>query len=208
MSSDSSFASRKTALAGATRAASSARRAASAEHVLVHVEDVDERLGGEQAQLADRFEVDGCRGERRPGIQRLLRFDRGLEHDRLDPLGLEFLLVAGDRLLEGLQVGEHELGVDRLEVALGVDAAVDVHDVGVGEAAHDLARSRRPRGCWRGTCCRAPPPRSRPSRCRRCRRTTPGAGRMRSLVKISASTFSRGSGRLTTPTFGSIVANG
>ncbi len=34
------------------------------------------------------------------------------------------------------------------------------------------------------------------------------AGRMRSLPKISASFASRGSGRFTTPTFGSIVANG
>ena len=34
------------------------------------------------------------------------------------------------------------------------------------------------------------------------------AGRIRSLPKISASTLSRGSGRFTTPTFGSIVANG
>ncbi len=34
------------------------------------------------------------------------------------------------------------------------------------------------------------------------------AGRIRSLPKISASLFSRASGRFTTPTFGSMVANG
>ena len=58
--------------------------------------------------------------------------------DGIRLLALDLLLDARDRLLEGLQVGEHQLGVDRLEVVLRVDVALDVHDVVVGEAAHDL----------------------------------------------------------------------
>ena len=40
--------------------------------------------------------------------------------------------------LDGREVGEQQLGVDGLDVALGVDVAVDVHHVLVLEAAHDV----------------------------------------------------------------------
>jgi hypothetical protein len=49
------------------------------------------------------------------------------------------LLQARDGLLQRLQVGEDQLGGDRLDVGGGVDVAVDVHDVRVVEHAHDLA---------------------------------------------------------------------
>ena len=68
------------------------------------------------------------------------------------------LLQPRQRLLEGLQVGEDQLGVDRLDVVRGVDPAVDVHDVGVGEHPDHLADRVGSRGCWRGTCCRGPAP--------------------------------------------------
>ena len=54
----------------------------------------------------------------------------------LDP---RLLLEARDGLLEGLQVGEDQLGVDRLDVRARRDLAVDVHHVAVLEGAHDLA---------------------------------------------------------------------
>ena len=41
-------------------------------------------------------------------------------------------------LLDGGEVGERQLGVDRLDVRDRVDAARDVHDVVVDEAAHDV----------------------------------------------------------------------
>ena len=43
------------------------------------------------------------------------------------------------RVLDGLQVGEDQLGVDRLDVVGGADLAVDVDDVRVAERADDLA---------------------------------------------------------------------
>ena len=39
---------------------------------------------------------------------------------------------------DGLEVGEHELGLDRLDVGDRVERAGDVDDVLVLEAAHDL----------------------------------------------------------------------
>ena len=45
----------------------------------------------------------------------------------------------GKRVLDGLQVGEDQLGVDRLDVVGRVDLAVDVDDVRVAERADDLA---------------------------------------------------------------------
>jgi hypothetical protein len=54
-------------------------------------------------------------------------------------LGADLLLEAGDRLLEGLDVREDQLGRDGLDVRRRVDASVHVHDVRVRERARDLA---------------------------------------------------------------------
>ena len=43
------------------------------------------------------------------------------------------------RLLDRLQVGKRQLGVNHLDVALGIDAIGDVSDVLVLEAAHDVS---------------------------------------------------------------------
>ncbi len=100
-----------------------------------------------------------------------------------------------------------QLGVDRLEVVLRVDGALDVHDVVVGEAAHDL-RDRVGLADVREELVAEPltlvAPRTMPA----MSTNDTVAGRMRSEWKTSASFSSRGSGRLTTPMFGSIVANG
>ncbi|GAA3220338.1 hypothetical protein GCM10020256_26270 [Streptomyces thermocoprophilus] len=112
--------------------------------LLVDVEDVEERLGGEQVQVVQEFGAlaaldDAVREERVALLQDLL----GLL-DRLD-LGRDVLLDPGllleprQDLLDGLQVGEDQLGVDRLDVVLRRDLAVDVDDVLVLEGADDLA---------------------------------------------------------------------
>lgn len=77
--------------------------------------------------------------ERRAGLEDLLRLlDRG-EHRDLLLLEAGLLLEARDLLLDGLQVREDQLRVDRLDVVLGRDLAVDVDDVLVLEGADDLA---------------------------------------------------------------------
>ena len=63
-----------------------------------------------------------------------------LAASRLVAAGL--LLQPRDRLLDGLQVGQDQLGLDRAEVGLRVHLAVDVGDVLVAEDARDLADRR------------------------------------------------------------------
>lgn len=54
-------------------------------------------------------------------------------------LDARLLLEARQDLLDGLEVGEDQLGVDGLDVVPGRDLAVDVDDVLVLEGADDLA---------------------------------------------------------------------
>src|SRR5699024_956045 len=49
------------------------------------------------------------------------------------------LLQAGYRPFQGLQIGQDQLGVDRLDVPAGLDTAADVGDVDVLEDPNDLA---------------------------------------------------------------------
>ena len=72
-------------------------------------------------------------GEQRvAGLEDLLGGDGVVQQRLLGLLALDLLLEARHGLLEGLQVGEDQLGVDRLDVVAGADLAVDVHDVVVG----------------------------------------------------------------------------
>ena len=119
------------------------------------------------------------------------------------------LLQPGQRLVDGLQVGQDQLGVDRLDVVLAARPGPRRAPRPGRRRRGSPGRSRRPRGCWRGTCCPGPAPSLAP-------RTMPGdvdeatpsparpsrAGRARPARR------SRASGTPTTPTFGSIVANG
>ena len=108
------------------------------EDLLVDVKHIDKRLRGQQPEFANRLGVEARRRERLTVVQKLLCGERGLQHDRLGALRLDFLLEADDRLLEGLQVGENELGIDGLHVGGRVDFAVDVHDIRIGESTDDL----------------------------------------------------------------------
>ena len=51
---------------------------------------------------------------------------------------LRLLLERGDALLQALEIGEHQLGLDRLDVGDRIDLALDMDDVAVLEAAHDV----------------------------------------------------------------------
>jgi len=76
---------------------------------------------------------------RRASGEDLVRLLRGLED--LDAVLVEprLLLQTRQCLLDGLQVGEDQLGVDDLDVVLGVDLALDVDDVRVAEDPDHLA---------------------------------------------------------------------
>ena len=51
---------------------------------------------------------------------------------------VRFLLESGDALLEALQIGEHQFGLDRLGVGDRIDAALDMGDVAFLEAAQHM----------------------------------------------------------------------
>mgnify|MGYP001377253430 CR=1 FL=1 len=115
--------------------------------VLVHVHDVKDFLGGDEAEALEHFLLLGIVDL--DGAGRLAAFERGLELlEHLVAghlLGLAALggsLGLGERALDGLEVGEHQFRGDDLDVADGIDGARDVDDVlaagGFGEAADDL----------------------------------------------------------------------
>jgi hypothetical protein len=45
---------------------------------------------------------------------------------------------SGDALFQAFEIGEHQLGLDGLDVGDRIDAAFDMGDVAVLEAAHDM----------------------------------------------------------------------
>ena len=65
-------------------------------------------------------------------------FEQGGEAQGFLVAGAGFLDFAGVDALDGGEVGQGEFGDDGLDVGDGVDAAVDVDDVGVVEAADDV----------------------------------------------------------------------
>ena len=110
---------------------------------IVHVEHVDERLGAHQVQVVDGVLVEaafaGGLVDGLTGFEDLLGLLDGVHVGRLDLLAAQILLQLRQRVLDGLQVGEDELGVDGVDVVGRVDLAVDVDDVVVFEGAYDLA---------------------------------------------------------------------
>ncbi len=217
-SSDSNFASRNTESAGATRARSRAWSSAVGQARVVGVEHVDERLGGEQAELAQdlRRRAGGVEALAR-GEQRLARAEDLLgelgdrEHGGVGLLAADLLLQPRHGLLQGLQVRQDQLGVDGLDVVGRVDAAGDVDHVVVGEGAHHLADrvgladvgqelvaqalalARALDDARR--CPRTTPSRARSARTRTGRTARPGAGRAAAPRRRSARWSRTGSSR-------------
>ena len=83
-------------------------------------------------------------------------------------LGLFF--ERDDALFEAFEIGQHQLGLDRLDVADRIDVAFDMGDVAILEAAHDMGDGVAFADIGRETGCRAPRPWRRRARGRRCRR--------------------------------------
>ena len=109
----------------------------------VDVADVEHRLGGQQLRALERL----CfLGILRLGQPRRLdcaqQLERLAEHRGLD---LRFLVAllrlldeVGDAPLEAVEVGQHQLGLDRLGVGDRIDPALDMGDVAALEAAQHM----------------------------------------------------------------------
>ena len=74
-----------------------------------------------------------------PGVEHLLGLLGRGQHGCARLVVAGFLRQPRDRLLQGLQVGQDQLGVDGLHVVGRRHLALDVHHVGVGERPQDLA---------------------------------------------------------------------
>jgi len=114
------------------------------ESGVVDVGDVKLGLGGDEEQLSGEDAlVVGEVG----GAGRLAGVERAEELLQHGVLGLGFGIAAcfggalylGVALLDGVEIGEEELGVDDVHVVERVDAACDVDDFGIVEAADDVA---------------------------------------------------------------------
>ena len=110
--------------------------------VLGHVGDVHHGLGRDQVQLLQDV---GLALGQHDGARRLAVLERRQQHlqgvaarDGRLVVGLRRLLRSLMDLLHRVQVREHELGVDDLDVVQRIDLARDVHDVVVHEAAHEV----------------------------------------------------------------------
>ena len=114
---------------------------------------------------------------------------------------------AGQRLLDSLEVGENEFGVDRLDVVFRRDRALDVHHIGSANAriTWQIASASR---MWARNLLPRPAPSLAPFTMPAMSTNDTVAGMILAEPKILASTSSRGSGTPTTPTFGSMVAKG
>ena len=112
------------------------------DFVLGHVADVERRLQREQVHFLDHLEL----VVRELDLARRLRLvEAGLDaaqdfvlHARLFRAGFRDFRELHDALLDDFEVGEAELGLDDVDVAQRVDAALDVRDVRVVKAAHDM----------------------------------------------------------------------
>ena len=174
-SSASVFTSRKIASAGATSAASRPARPCP-QAGLVHVEHVQERLGRQQVQLAQVGQVDRRpRPPRRTGSSRhragAARWRRHRPPAVVRDLGeSRFLGQPGHGLVQRLQVGQDQLGRDRVDVARGRHVAVHMTHIRVGEDPHHLADRVGLADVGQGTGCPGPGPATRRAPGRRCPR--------------------------------------
>ena len=118
---------------------------AGGEAGFVDVGDVELGLRGDEEEVAGVGlffvgEIDGASG--------LAGFEGFFEFGESGELGLDLVVGVGGlveffdfgvTLVDGVEVGEQQLGVDDVDVVQRVDAAGDVNDLGVVEAADDVA---------------------------------------------------------------------
>ena len=109
---------------------------------LVDIAYVEDTLRREQVQRPERWLVllvDPREPRRLSLAQEVERHLHRLERfDRFLVAALCPLLDRRDPPLEALEIGEHQLRLDGLDVGQRIDVALDMHDIGILEAAHDM----------------------------------------------------------------------
>ena len=110
--------------------------------LLVDIADVEHRLRREQAEHAKRLLLlvlardEACRLAFAQSRQRPADEIEGRARFRI--AAARALLQRLDAPLQTVEVGEHQLGLDGLDVLDRRDPALEVNDVASGKAAHDM----------------------------------------------------------------------
>ena len=110
--------------------------------VLVDIGDEEDGLGGQKLEHAPGLHV--LFGDiRHAGRAAFMQFgqckvEKGERFLGLLLAGLGFLFDAGAALFEAFHIGDHQLGLDDIEVCDGIDAAGDVGDVIILKAAQHI----------------------------------------------------------------------
>jgi hypothetical protein len=112
------------------------------EAVLAHVGHVHHRLEGQQEQVLHQCLLVGAESRHARGLafvqERADFFEHGLPRGRRLVAGLGRALAPVERLVDRIEVGQRQLGIDGLDVGDRIDATRHVHDVAVLEAAHHV----------------------------------------------------------------------
>ena len=90
---------------------------------------------------------------------------------------LRLFVQAVDAPLQAVEIGQHQLGLDRFDVGDRIDAAFDMGDVGILEAAHHMGDGVDLADIGRETGCRAPRLSRRRAPGRRYRRRSAASAR-------------------------------
>ena len=119
-----------------------------------------------------------------------------------------FFCVGDEAALEAVEVGEHQLGLDRLGVAHRIDRALDMGDVAVLEAAQHMGDGVDLADVAEELVAEALAVRRAAHQAGDVDELELGRHDLRRLAELARRMSSRGSGTATRPTLGSIVQNG
>ena len=109
---------------------------------LLDIADIEHGLGRQQPQAREGLALLGIHLGGAGGLA-LAQGDQAARHEveeflRVLVAALGLLFQRHDALFEAFEIGQHQLGLDGLDVADGVDLALDMGDVGIFKAAHHM----------------------------------------------------------------------
>ena len=127
---------------------------------------------------------------------------------RLLVAALGLFLERVDAPLQAVEIGQHQLGLDRLDVGDRIDAALDMRDVGVLEAAHHVGDGVDLADIGEELVAEPLALRGAAHQAGDVDERQPCRHDLRRTWRGRPASSSRGSGTATSPTFGSMVQNG
>ena len=121
---------------------------------------------------------------------------------------LAFLVEVVDALFQAVEIGQHQLGLDGLDIGQWRDLAFDMGDVGILEAAHHMRDRVDLADGGEKLVAEALALGGAAHQAGDIDKGQPGRDDLRRFARSPTSLSSRGSGTATSPTLGSMVQNG